>query len=119
MPAGLDDVASALNNSLQNNSALMASLITALQSIFPQVTSITGGTFTLSAAATTTVLQPLTKANSIIVPVPTNAAAGTLMGGTKSLFVSARTADTSFAVRTASAVAAAGTETFLYLMVNL
>jgi hypothetical protein len=49
---------------------------------------------------------------------PTNAAAATLMGSAKSLFISARTAGVSFQVSTANGVAAAGTETFDYYIRN-
>jgi hypothetical protein len=111
-------IETALNLGNQNLSAQMQALITALASIFPQVSSITGGTFTCANAATTTVLQPLVAANSFILLMPTNAAAGTLMAGATSLYLSARTANTSFAVSTANAGAAAGTETFLYVLVN-
>lgn len=72
------------------------------------------GSFTLAAAVTTTVNNANILATSRILLVPTNAAAATLMGSAKALYVSARTAATSFAVSTASAVAAAGTETFDY-----
>jgi len=40
------------------------------------------------------------------------------MGGATSLYISARTAWTSFAVTTANAGAAAGTETFNYIVLN-
>lgn len=72
------------------------------------------GSFTLSAAATTTVANANTMPYSNIVFVPTNAAAATLMGSVKALYVSAKTQSTSFAVSTANAAAAAGTETFNY-----
>lgn len=117
--AGLGDLATQIKLGNQNLSGQFALLIAALGSIFPQVTTITGGTFTCANAASTTVTQPLTAANSFILLMPTNAAAGTLMGGTKSLYVSARTANTSFAVSTASAAAAAGTEQFAYLLATL
>jgi len=74
----------------------------------------TFGTFTCGAAATTTVVDANVKSGSVITLMPTNAAAGTLMGAATSLYVSARTAGTSFAVTTADASAAAGTETFAY-----
>lgn len=96
-----------------------AALVSAISTTFPKVSNITGGTFTCAAAATTTVTQVLTQANSFILLMPTNAAAGTLMGGVKSLYVSARTANTSFVVSTAAATNAVGTETFAYLMVTL
>lgn len=114
--AGLGtDVTSLIASMATQNAALIA----AINAAFPQVSNITGGTFTCGAAATTTVTQVLTQANSFILLMPTNAAAGTLMGGVKSLYVSARTANTSFAVSTAAGTNAAGTEQFSYLMCTL
>lgn len=75
---------------------------------------VPGGTFTCGAAATTTVNDTRVTTTSVIRLMPTNAAAATLMGAATSLYVSARTAATSFAVTTANAAAAAGTETFEY-----
>jgi len=86
------------------------------------VTAISGaksaGTFTLAVAATTTVTDANTGSLSVITLMPTNAAAATLMGSAKSLYVSARTAGTSFTDATADASAAAGTETFSYSIYN-
>lgn len=113
------DIVTSLDAGNQNLSAQFAALIAAIQVIFPRVTTITGGTFTCANAATTTVVQTLTAANSFIIPFPTNAAAGTLMAGATSLYLSARTANTSFAYTTANGAAAAGTETFGYLLVTL
>lgn len=76
------------------------------------------GTFTLGAAATTIVLNTEVQANSFPLLIATNAAAGTLMGSAKSLYLSARSVGASFTVATASAAAAAGTETFLYVLIN-
>jgi hypothetical protein len=72
------------------------------------------GTFTLSAAITSTIANVNVTAGCTILLTPTNAAAATLQGSAKCLYISARTAATSFAVSTASGVAAAGTETFTY-----
>lgn len=108
--AGLDDLATIGNNTNQ----LLSKLIITIMGIFPRIS----GSFTLAAAATTTVIQTNTAANSIVLLMPTNAAAGTLMGSTKSLYISARTVGASFTVATASGVAAAGTETFSYVIVN-
>lgn len=105
---GLGDINTTLKNANQNFSQLLQ----LLGALFPRTT----GTFTLAAAATTTVTQPDVQSNSIIVPLPTNAAAATLMGSNKSLYVSAKVAGTSFTVATASGVAAAGTEQFVYLI---
>lgn len=78
----------------------------------------TYGTFTLAAAATTVVTEPATQSNSFINITATNASAATLMGSAKSLYISAKTPGASFTVATASAVAAAGTETFSYSIVT-
>ena len=75
-------------------------------------------TFTCAAAAGTTVLDTSVQADSVIILMPTNAAAATLMSSTEALYVSARTADTSFVVTTADGGAAAGTETFAYMILN-
>lgn len=87
---------------------------TAFQNAFPRI----NGTFTLAAAATTTVANTSVTSTSKIFLMPTNAAAATLMGGAKALYVSARTPGASFAVTTANAAAAAGTETFEFILVN-
>jgi hypothetical protein len=71
------------------------------------------GTFTLTAAASTTVLQPAVQANSMIVWTPTNAAAGTLEGSAKKLYYSI-SPGVSFTVTTASGGAAVGNEGFQY-----
>lgn len=107
--AGIDDVAT---NTGQAN-VLMGKLITIIAALFPR--SI--GTFTMAAAATKSVTDANSKSTSFIVLMPTNAAAGTLMGSTKSLYVTPATG--SFTVSTASAVAAAGTETFSYVIMNV
>lgn len=121
MPGGLGALGSAgsidrIATVLASNGQTLGKLLSTLVSIFPF--SGTVGTFTLAAAASTTVTEANVKTNSVIIPFPTNAAAGTLQGSAKSLYVSARTAGTSFAVSTASAASAAGTETFFYLLVN-
>jgi hypothetical protein len=74
------------------------------------------GTFTLGAAASTTVANTSAGYWTTIMVMPTNASAASLMGSVKALYVSAKTNDTSFAVSTANAAAAAGTETFNYLI---
>jgi hypothetical protein len=100
-----------VGNSLNKN---IAQLIQVIQSVFPRI----AGAFTCAAAATTVVPQTAVMATSIILLSPTNAAAGTLMAGATSLYVSARTPGTSFAVATANGGAAAGTETFSYVIIN-
>ena len=112
--AGGTDIVTALQGITRQitngNKALidaMTALTAAITAALPKVT----GSFTLAASATTVVTQPAIKANSIVTLTPTNAAAGTLMGSAKSLYHSANTAGASFTVATASAAAAAGTET--------
>ena len=70
--------------------------------------------FTMAAANTKTVSNIFVTATSQIRLEPTNAAAATLMGSAKSLYISAKTAGTSFVVTTADGNNAAGTETFNY-----
>lgn len=77
---------------------------------------LVSGSFTLSAAASTTVAQPSVAVTSYIWLTPTNADAATLMGSAASLYVSAKTASTSFAVATADGSSASGTETFDYII---
>lgn len=115
----LDDVVVALKNSNRNSSALIEA-VTALGPYLQTVlgASLTFGSFTCAANTNTTVSDVNTAANSFIVWVPTNATGGTLEGSTRKLYLSLRTAGTSFRVTTASGVAAAGTETFIYLIVN-
>lgn len=93
---------------------VLSQIVSALQGTLPRIF----GTFTLAAAATTTVPQTATTSLSNIQLTPLNAAAATLMGSAKSLYISARTNGASFTVATASAGAAAGTEQFQYTMIN-
>jgi hypothetical protein len=76
------------------------------------------GNFICAANANTTVNNASVTAASVILLMPTNAAAGTLMSGATSLYTSARVAGTSFTLTTANAAAAAGTETFFYVILN-
>lgn len=103
------------NNGLLMNQQ-MGNLINTLSRVLPFSGAF--GTFTCAAAATTTVTNASVAANSVILLMPTNAAAGTLMGSAKSLYVSTRTAGTSFVVSTANATAAAGTEQIAYVVLN-
>lgn len=97
-----------INTTLQASNQLMAKMVGILSSMFPRST----GTFTMSAAASKSVTDDSVTTTSFITLTPTNAAAGTLQGSTKALYVTP--AAGSFTVRTASGVAAAGTETFSY-----
>lgn len=112
--AGLPDIATQIKLNGQNMAGNMQLLIGVLQAIFPR----TFGTFTLAAAATTTVSEPSVASDSFIELRPTNAAAATLMGSNKALYVSAIVAGTSFTVATASGAGAVGTETFAYFIVS-
>lgn len=76
------------------------------------------GTIALSAAATKVVNNNNTCTATVVRLTPTNASAATLMGSTKSLYVSTRSVGTSFTVATADGTAAAGTETFAYEMIQ-
>lgn len=115
MAATLSDIITQMASAVRS----LAQISTTFQTAFPKVTTLTIGSFTCAAAASTTVSNPLVAANSLIVLMPTNAAAATLMGGTKALYISARTANTSFVVTTASGLAAAGTETFTYQILTV
>jgi len=99
---------------LQNIVTAINGLVATLQNMWPRVT----GSFTMPAAASLTVAQPSIKSTSVVMLSPTNAAAGTLQGSAKALYVSAIVAGASFTVTTASGVAAAGTETFSYAIFN-
>lgn len=107
---GLSNVNSTLQAANQN----MSQLITTIQSIFPR----TFGTFTMTAAATTTVTQTAIQSTSYVVLIPTNSAAATLIGSAKSPYISAKTVGSSFVVSTANGVAAAGTEQFAYFLLT-
>lgn len=98
----------------QNIVTAINNLVQAVQNAWPRIT----GTFTLAAAATTTVTQPAVRSTSVIQLTATNAAAGTLQGSAKALYVSAIVPGTSFTVATASGASAAGTETFSYSVFN-
>lgn len=95
---------------------VLSLLVKTLQSLLPRIT----GTFTLAAAATTTVPQPAILASSVVSIAPTNAAAAALMAGAKSAYwdPASNIAGASFAVKTADGSAPAGTETFSYFVIN-
>ena len=77
---------------------------------------ILGGAFTLAGAASTVINNTAVGATSKIYVMPSNAAAATLMSGSKSLYHSANNGGVSFTVTTADGTNAAGTETFNYLL---
>ena len=76
------------------------------------------GSFYLNVAATTTVANENVKTASKIIIIPMNASAATLMGSAKSLYISARTQKTSFAVTTADGTSATGAELFDYWVIT-
>jgi hypothetical protein len=99
----------------KNISVQLGNLYQLVASLFPRVI----GTFTFGASATVSVSETnVTSATRGVVIIPTNASAGTLIGSTKSPYVSTLTPGSGFVVSTASGAAAAGTETFLYYLVN-
>jgi hypothetical protein len=116
--AGIGDLNNTLKSvvsQLSTANANMLALIATLKAIFPQIF----GTFTLAASPTTTVTQPGVQANSVIpTPTPTNAAAAQLMGSAKALYISSLTPGVGFTVATGDGAAAAGTETFQYVVFN-
>ena len=103
--AGSTDVVTQLNSIARNQGQLHQ----LFQNLFPRVF----GSFTLVAAPTTTVTQPNVTAGATVLLTPTNAAAGN-----RPIYLSSIAAGASFTVATASGGAAAGTETYQYLVFN-
>ena len=101
-----------ISTKLQIGNQIAAQLLDLFTNLFPRST----GTFTMAAAATKTITDASVTTASFIVLTPTNAAAGTLQGSAKCLYVTPGTG--SFVVSTASAAAAAGTETFSFGIYN-
>jgi hypothetical protein len=101
-----------LNSNLKNAVTNIGRGVIAIENAFPRIT----GSFTLAAATTTVVAQPATASNSIVTLTATNTTAA-LTQRTLGLFHSANAPGVSFSVSTQGG-AAAGTETFEYLMVN-
>ena len=91
----------------------LSQLTLAMTNAFPPVRR---GTCRLGAAAATTVLDTAVTATGRIILFPTSASAATLTGSAGNIYVSAQVAGTSFTVSTANAAAAAGTETFSYVV---
>jgi hypothetical protein len=75
------------------------------------------GSFICAAATSTTVNDANVKLASKIFLMPANAAAGALEAGANKPYVSARNAGVSFVIT--GAAAAAGTETYEYIIVNV
>lgn len=78
------------------------------------------GNFTMAAAATKTINDTNITADSIVLLQATNGAANTLMAGANRIdaLIADYVVGVSFMVRTAGGGAAAGTETFRYLIKN-
>jgi hypothetical protein len=113
-PQSLAELISQLKVGNQNLSKALVNLNATLAAIFPQRL----GSFTMAAAVSTTVSNVNVTASSKIVLSPTNAAAATLQGSAKCLYISALVAGTSFTVTTGSGVAATGGGTFDYALFN-
>ena len=109
-------VASQIMTVLQQGVVAINQLATNILNTWPRTT----GTFTLAAAASTTVAQPAVKATSVVIPFAANAAAAALMGSSKSLYVPAASIvpGASFTVKTGDGTNAAGTELFTYAIFN-
>jgi hypothetical protein len=95
----------------QQGVVYLGQLVKIFQNLFPRV----NGTFTLAAAATTAVQNTNIQAGSVIQLTPMNAAAATLQGSAKALYISAINSGTGFTVATGNATNAAGTEQFSYV----
>lgn len=107
-PAQANDIAT----KLQIGNQIAAQLLDLFTNLFPRST----GTFTMAAAASKVITDANVTTSSKIVLSPTNAAAGTLQGSSECLYYTV--AAGSFTVATAAGTAAAGTETFDYLVFN-
>jgi hypothetical protein len=94
----------------------LSDLTSIMRSSFSSMTTHQG-TFTSAVAATTVVTDANVKATSFIALTPLDATAAALMAGAHSLYISARTAGTSFTVATADAGSATA-GSFQYLIVN-
>lgn len=102
----------------QYDQAVIQTLFGLIESLVNQLPQKSVGTFTFDADSSTTVLDAKVLTDSTILLMPTNAAAATLIGSSEGLYVSARTSGVSFAVTTADAGSAGGTETFQYIILN-
>ena len=100
-----------LNNINRNLSALVSAMTSAF------VGNAAASTFTMAAAASKAVTDTNVQQSSYVFLFPLNAAAGTLQASADSLYTTA--ADGSFTAATAGGGAAAGTEQFAYLVLNL
>lgn len=99
----------------QGANSNLSALVTAFKDAFPLSAAV--GTFTMSATASKTVTDAKCKGASVVLITSTNAAAGTLQGSAKHLYVTP--GNGSFTVTTASGASAAGGENFSYVIVNV
>lgn len=107
-PAQLNDIAT----KLQIGNQISAQLLQLFTNLFPRAT----GSFTMDAAASKAITDANVTTASLIMLMPTNAAAGTLMGSNESLYITPGSG--TFTVATAAGTSAAGTETFKYAVFN-
>jgi hypothetical protein len=112
LQAGQNDDANSIGRAIVENLAQLNTLFTTFLGFFA-----IAGSFTMDAAASTSVAATVVTANSRIFLVPTNAAAATLVGSAESPYISAKSAGVGFTVSTASG-AASGTETFDYIVIT-
>ena len=110
-----DSNSSAMLGQAKGVNANLASLISVLRGLFPL--SAFSGSFTMASTETKTITDANCKANSLIVLQASNSSAGALEGSANHLYPVA--ANGSFTVTTASAGNAAGTENYVYLIVNV
>ncbi len=106
-PGGGQASASDINSTLQGIVRQLSAWVKAFQG------RVSTGTFTMAAAATTTVAQPNVASNSNIILTPYNAAAATLVGSAKSPYIQSINPGVGFVVATSSG-SAVGSEQFSY-----
>jgi hypothetical protein len=109
---GLGDLVNATKNVALN----LGAQVQATNTLATALSAFSSGTFTCTSSASTVVTDSSVKGTSKIVLQPTNAAAGTLQGSAKCLYVSA-IGTGSFTVTTASSTPT-GSETFSYIRVG-
>lgn len=97
-----------------NGVKYLGQIVQLLKQILPRIT----GTFTMPAAATLAIANPLIQAGSIVTLQAANASAATLEGSAKALYISVISPGVGFTVATANATNAAGTEKFVYSAIN-
>ena len=109
---GLGDLVNATKNVALN----LGAQVQATNALTTALNAVSTGVFTCSTASSLSITDASVKGSSKIALQPTNAAAGTLQGSAKCLYVSA-VGTGSFTVATASSTPA-GTETFAYFRIG-